>query len=652
MLSLNYIANDILNNNSEGFLYYNVLDNQVIKVLKEIVSHYLFNGEQILILSNSHIEYILEDSLFKDFGKRLINLNNNYNVKELVSHLLSNLQEQTGKTIISKVELIDRSIKKKYDLLIKINNIFNAPNNSGTSLIDKYIITEKRFSTTHPYHKYYRTFRIKKPFISYKYTDLKEACNKILSENICKSYIKYRRFIDNDIFKCLKEPIDYNLINDAIKIINDIINNKKIDYSLILSKYTEDFLDAFFENEIINNESILSLSNIVNLKYNYELLNRSVKKKWFNFFNKINEKKEEYNLKIYSNLSKEIYDEYISNYNTIIKLKDSIAFLKSVLKEDVFNEEVVSIIKNENPYDKLEFYKKLLETTYRNKESFNIINCISQIEEDILQYCYDDLEEKKDIEELIAIIPILKAYLDIEEEEVKNLDIINIYKDYDKIIDSIYDDNNKKSSLISKGINNIWDNKLRDASSILTENINYMSNEVLNKFFPCIVSNYTKENIEYLSYKKFSFDKIIIITEDNNNNDFEDLNKLGTNIICFKINNEKSNNIDNNEENISDINNRILSEVKFYLKNRNNTIDVSIKSDHIELIINNNKIFILLDTLSETNRAINDNIFLYKYYKEKNINMYRLWYRDWWINKSKELEKIESYINNLTIESK
>ena len=121
MLSLNYIANDILNNNSEGFLYYNVLDNEVIKVLKEIVSHYLFNGEQILILSNSHIEYILEDSLFKDFGKRLINLNNNYNVKELVSHLLSNLQEQTGKTIISKVELIDRSIKKKYDLLIKIN---------------------------------------------------------------------------------------------------------------------------------------------------------------------------------------------------------------------------------------------------------------------------------------------------------------------------------------------------------------------------------------------------------------------------------------------------------------------------------------------------------------------------------------------------
>ncbi|WP_317273994.1 MULTISPECIES: hypothetical protein, partial [Clostridium] len=377
---------------------YRVHKNDLLDVLRDVVSYYLFNEEQVLILSNKYKGLILEDNLIKELGKRIVDLDNNYNVKEIIKNLLSNLQERTGKTIISKVDLIDRNTNKKHNLLMKINRLFNNSNNDDICLINKYTLTKKRINENHPYQKYYRTYRIKKPFKNYTYNQLKEACNKILSSDLSTVYIKHRRFIDNEIFKCLKYPLDYELINGSISILNTIIDNKEIDYSLALSKYTEDFMEALLAGEIINTEYLVTLTNTVNLKYNNELLNKSAKKKWGIFFNKHNRRNDEHNAKIFSSLREDIYEEYIKNYNSISILKEKLSFLKCVMDEGKFDEEITDIIKNENVYEKLSFYKKIFETTYHNKDTFILINKISKIEEDILKYCYDDLEEKKEID--------------------------------------------------------------------------------------------------------------------------------------------------------------------------------------------------------------------------------------------------------------
>lgn len=611
----------------------------------------------MLVLSNSHKEYILEDDLFAHLGKRMINFDNNCNLKDLINYLLLNLDEQTGKTIISKTELIDRSIKKKHEQLMKIDRLFNTTNNYDIPLINKYIVTGKSLNNNDTFYKYYRTFRIKKPFNNYSYTELKEACNKILFSKLSSVYIKYRRFIDNNIFNCLKYPLDYDLLNDSIAIIDNIINNQEIQYNLSLSKYTGDFMDAFIANEIVNDKCIISLSNLVNLKHNYELLNNNTKKKWINIFNKLNKTKGEYNLKLFDNLNKEICQEYTNNYNSIISLKDKLSFLKSILNENKYNEEMTNIIKNENVYDILSFYKKIFKTTYNNKITIDLVSKISKIEEDILKYCYDDLEEKKEIDELVSIIPLLKSYLDIEEEEIKHLDLINLYKEYDSIIDSIYYDSYKRCNLISKAINNVWDNKLRDGSALLKENIHYLSNEAINRFFPCVISNYSKNNLEELIYKKFTFEKIIIIDEENfKDTDFEKLNKLCKNIVYINIDTNIETftpNINKDYRNyLNEVSVEILTEIENYLLIRYNNIEINIKETYIELEINDNKIFILLNTQYTNQEQINKDIFLNKYYKDNNINVYRLWNRDWWLNKTKELNKIEEYINKLTIEGK
>ncbi|MFU7514678.1 hypothetical protein [Clostridium sp. HCS.1] len=645
---MNYIANDILNKNDETLLCYKINEKELLEVIREIVSYYLFKDKQVLIITDSYEEYILANDSFKDLDKRLINLNNDFNLKALIKYLLLNLQDQTGKTIISKVELIYRSINKKYDSLKEISIFFNNCDND-IPLIDKYILTKRKLDSNNNYNKYYRTFRIKKPFQNYSYNELNEICNNILLSDISNQYIQHRRFIDNDISQYFKMPLDYSLINNSITSLKTIIDNKDIDYSLSVSTYTKDFIDEFISNKIVDEDYILSLTNTVNLKYNYKLLNNPINQKWFNIFHRFNRAKEKENLKIFSRIKNEIYEEYTNNYKSIKILKEKLSFLKLILKEDKYNEAIVSIIKNGNVYENLIFYKKILEVAYENRHAIDSISNLSSIEENILKYCYDDLEEKKYIKELISLLPLLKCYLDIEEEEFKNINIINLYKEYDSIINDIYEENSKKNTIISKAINKIWDNKLKDASSILKDNIDNISDDTLIRFFPCVISNFSNKKIEEFKSNKIYFDKVIVISKARDKLiDLNYLSNLSKSIILIDIDNNlkeieftKENNYLNKE------NNEILSEIKYFLLNKNMSIDIVIIDTYMELKINDYKIILLLNTTS-----LKKDVLLYKYYKDNNIYIYRLWYRDWWINKYKELDKINNYIKELTIINK
>ena len=660
LLSLNYISNTILNNSdSKKLLINNINEEDMLKVLNEITASYLFNKEQVLIISNIEKSKILNEKIFKSLEKRLIDFQDNYDLNDRIEKLLLDLDVQTGKTIISKIELINRDIKKKYEMLGQINNLFLNKNNNDISLMKKYEITESKISNFNSYYKYYKTFRVKKPLSKYSYSEVKESCEKILYLNLSSHYIKYRRFIDNNTFKCLRQPIDYNLINRAIVEISEIIKNKTISYNLIRSKYTSDFIDVFFLNETMNENNIISLSNIVNLKYNYNLLNTNKKSIWFNIFKRKKNLQQEDKLNLFSNSQKEIHDEYINNYNSICSLKDKLYFLREILNDSTYIETIRNIVRGEDIYDTLEFYLKIFEVAYKSKKNFEVINGISSINMDILNYCYEDLEEKKEINDLISSIPKLKLYLDIEEEEARYDNIIKIYNDYDKIIDNIFSDINKRNSLLYNAINNIWDNQLREGSSLLMENINYIPMESLNRFFPCVISNNSIDELQSLINKKFYFKKVIVLLEDYCSANKNIINRLGDNIIILSKNNSSDINdfkiIDttdlynsyqaNNYENI------LITEISDFLINRGLTKVANINGNTLEMfkINSKEKIAIIVSPYSENfnyNTLLRD-IYAYSYYREQNIKTYRLWYRDWWIDKHIELTKLEKYIKEI-----
>ncbi|WP_066893300.1 hypothetical protein [Clostridium nigeriense] len=654
LLSLNYIANMILNNTDDNLLITNIDDNSVLEIINEIASYYLIDKEQLMIFSDLLKFNLLNEELFKNLNIRLIDLQSSYNIKDRINKLLLDLDDKTGKTIISKVKLINRGILKRLDNLMKINSLFCKCKTDELSLLQKYIETESIKNYDISFDKSYKRFRIKKPLNNYIYDDLRNACNSILSSDTSLYYIKYRRFIDNDIFNCIKKPFNYDKLRDGINKLEEIILNDIDKYKLIHSKYTEDFFDEITNKNDINEEHIMTLANIINFKYNYILLNKNKKKRWFNFFCKYENLDEEHNLTLYSINQKEIYEEYIHNFNIIRDLKDKLLFLKEIIKEENYNEIINSIIREDNIKEYLSFNKKILNTAYNTEEIFKLIGELSNIEMDILDYCYNDLETKSDINLLISLIPTFKLYLEIEEEEAKYSDILNIYKNYDDIISSICDDITKRNSLILNSINNIWDNQLREGAPILKENINNIGDEALKKFFPCVISSYTGENIKKLINENFFFKRTIFII--NNPNDLlhlEDLNKISEKIIILStLDNDligfKKINLLNlsRRDKISTDYNLIYKDIEGYLINKFPSEKIYVNDDHIEMISRNQKIFIRISpvTIYEDNYEVIQDIFLYNNYKSNNIRFYRIWYRDWWIDKFKELNKLENFI--------
>ncbi|MBD7916648.1 hypothetical protein H9660_16090, partial [Clostridium sp. Sa3CUN1] len=490
-----------------------------------------FNKDQILIISDIYTNSLIEDDLFKSLDTRLINLQEDYSIKNRIDKVLDGLRDKTGKTNISKVELLNRSITKKLQLLNSINSMFYHYKNNDIPLTEKYV-NSRDINISSKYDSFYIRFRIKKPLNDYSYNEVVLACNTILNSDTCLNYIKYRRFTDNSMFNYLKYPLDYNVLKESLYKLNNLISNDVNNYKLIHSKYTEDFLEEFINNNITE-ENILSLANIINLKYNYNLLNSKKKKAWFNIFSKKKNSEEEYNLSLFSNYQKEIFNEYSSNFKIMMDLREKLSFLEEVLIDEIYNELLLDVlVRGDDLKERLAFYSKLLSTVYNTKGNFEFINKLSNLEILILNYCYNDLDKKNELNETVNLIPRFKLYLDIEEAELKHSNFIKLYKEYDEIIEDIYNEINMRNILIRSSVNNIWDNKVREEYPMLIENKSYINEKDLKEFFPCVISNYSKEKIEELFNSDFFFKKLILIFDNQKENLYLDkLSKISESII-------------------------------------------------------------------------------------------------------------------------
>ena len=63
---------------------------------------------------------------------------------------------------------------------------------------------------------------------------------------------------------------------------------------------------------------------------------------------------------------------------------------------------------------------------------------LNDIQSDILNYCYDKIDNKKDLGEIIQFIPNYFLYKEIEIDEIENEIEINNYESIDNKINNIY----------------------------------------------------------------------------------------------------------------------------------------------------------------------------------------------------------------------
>ncbi|MBU6135412.1 hypothetical protein [Clostridium tertium] len=674
-LSFDYIIESIIRylKDNKDLIINNCSEEYLINIFECILYKLLFNEKQVLILCDDYINKVIDTSVIKNLDKRAIYLKGSIDFESNLKERLLSLPEATGKTIISKVEVLSRSIDKKTTQLIDLIKFFTLSNNKSLSLIEKYKVTQRKLNKYDSLYEYYSIYRIRKPFEKYSYFEVDNCVNEIIKSDLIKKYIKYRRFIDNNKFKILKEPVNYEMLNLAIYKIDELNKDTNFKVPLNYSQYTEDFIETLSINQKMPNEDLKSLVNLVNLKYNYNLLTHQKKNRLLSIFTKRKDNaKYENNLNKYSSIEDDITKEYEDNLRNINSYIDKLNFLKNVLNDEEYKSFLAALIRGKDLKDDLLKYRKIFYISYEMRDVLNLLKHLSEIEIEILNYAYNNIEDKKYMEDIIISIPKLKLYLEIEEDEIRFSDTIDKYKDFGKLLNELNEDIRIRNSLISESINYIWDNKLREKLKIGKNNIDkvdFSDKEITKALFPCIISKLDNLQLKNVNDNNIKYDKVIYLGKITNLDDktLETLKDLSKSIIILCkdkvdtpmnlksyenidiLNIDKSITYDNSSENI------IINEIQKYLEGLGYTSEknVCIDNFNIELLIKDNNLNTIaaLEIDSET---ININssyklkdIYLNKVLKDKNIRLYRVWSRDWWINKSKELCKLEEFLQTL-----
>lgn len=674
-LSFDYIIESIIRylKDNKDLIINNCSEEYLINIFECILYKLLFNENQVLILCDDYINKVIDTSVIKNLDKRAIYLKGSIDFESNLKERLLSLPEATGKTIISKVEVLSRSIDKKTTQLIDLIKFFTLSNNKSLSLIEKYKVTQRKLNKYDSLYEYYSIYRIRKPFEKYSYFEVDNCVNEIIKSDLIKKYIKYRRFIDNNKFKILKEPVNYEMLNLAIYKIDELNKDTNFKVPLNYSQYTEDFIETLSINQKMPNEDLKSLVNLVNLKYNYNLLTHQKKNRLLSIFTKRKDNaKYENNLNKYSSIEDDITKEYEDNLRNINSYIDKLNFLKNVLNDEEYKSFLAALIRGKDLKDDLLKYRKIFYISYEMRDVLNLLKHLSEIEIEILNYAYNNIEDKKYMEDIIISIPKLKLYLEIEEDEIRFSDTIDKYKDFGKLLNELNEDIRIRNSLISESINYIWDNKLREKLKIGKNNIDkvdFSDKEITKALFPCIISKLDNLQLKNINDNNIKYDKVIYLGKITNLDDktLETLKDLSKSIIILCkdkvdtpmnlksyenidiLNIDKSITYDNSSENI------IINEIQKYLEGLGyiSEKNVCIDNFNIELLIKDNNLNTIaaLEIDSET---ININssyklkdIYLNKVLKDKNIKLYRVWSRDWWINKSKELCKLEEFLQTL-----
>lgn len=662
MYNSNYFIDIFLRNIDKKTLVCNYSDSELLSLIDAFLIENIFNKKRILIITNKDFD-IYKINILNKIKDRVLNLDISKDYIEISKSLdnrINNMKDATGKTKISKVNLLIRDIDKKVDLLNSIKNMFYSKKDNQLSLIDKYNITNKKITQQSPIYDYYKIFRIKRPLSDYSYNEIKIACENIIINSLYKDYIKYRRFIDNELFYNFKKNFDYELILESIENINLLLEKNETKLDLKISKYTKDFLDLFNIQDF-NESTLKDLANIVNLKYNYNLLKNKESSFLTKFFKKSKYNKDSLESKKFYSIEKNIHSEYLYNYNLIINRIKDISFLNKVLVKEAYKCIEDNVINGEDIKDSLIFYNKLLKKIYKMKNFYEFFYNKESIEEEILFYCYENLQDKTQIDKLVTNIPILRLNLEIEEDETKNSNLIGIYKDYDLIIKDIYNDVIKKDSLIITAIENILDNILREKAHIIKSNLykeSFDYNYVLNNIYTCVVKNIETFNFDYIKQTFNEFDKILILNNQNIGNylDIKEILSLSENIVVFNKTGKNKDifndfyylDILNMDRSNETTNNKLIKDILEFLKslgyNLNNNLYIDNLENQIMIITNSNKIIIKIDSSLGIN--IFKDIYYTKSLESDNLFIYRLWSRDFWISREKEFLRLRDFIKS------
>ena len=600
--------------------------------LNDLIEACLENKNIAIIISNYEIEdvliylknYILNNITTEELKKRVNAVSINHTI-DMVK--------------IKKFNILNREISNNKKKIMEIFLSFIKKDNEGKSLNDLYSITKKSLEFKDKEFKYFCVLNKFKLFTDNNKEAIIENIQKLFEGEYINLFIKYKKFNGNKKFNIInKELTNEDIVKVKLKMSGILNNTFAFIPPIYYNKYTSDFERENIYYKNYNENQLLEVVKRINYKHNKKMLDKITDIKWYKLNDILNHKRilnenKEINNE-YLRQQEIIYKQYIENIENLALFSNSFGFIKKVFKNEVLDEINNRITNEEDLYNYMSYLKETLSSYEEYLVVASKIEMLNDIQSDILNYCYDKIDNKKDLGEIIQFIPNYFLYKEIEIDEIENEIEINNYESIDNKINNIY--------LALSSYKNIALQVLQEYSNKTTNDfIKENSIDIFSLNYKEIVDNkYKKENYKFLS----KLYPITVIYED----EFKDNKKViekNFDIVIKSSDFFIYNGIDQYKSEVL-CNERLDKKITTLLSNlgyrifeneNNNSVlyvlgckcQGSIKT----LYINNGESFSINNLIELLNLI------------DKNGKIIYIWYRNWWLNKAEEIDSLQKQLN-------
>ena len=600
--------------------------------LNDLIEACLENKNIAIIISNNEIEDVL--IYLKNY------ILNNITIEELKKRVNAvSINHTIDMVKIKKFNILNREISNNKKKIMEIFLSFIKKDNEGKSLNDLYSITKKSLDFKDKEFKYFCILNKFKLFTDNNKEAIIENIQKLFEGEYINLFIKYKKFNGNKKFNIInKELTNEDIVKVKLKMSGILNNTFAFIPPIYYNKYTSDFEKENIYYKNYNENQLLEVVKRINYKHNKKMLDKITDIKWYKLNDILNHKRilnenKEINNE-YLRQQEIIYKQYIENIENLALFSNSFGFIKKVFKNEVLDEINNRITNEEDLYNYISYLKETLSSYEEYLVVASKIEMLNDIQSDILNYCYDKIDNKKDLGEIIQFIPNYFLYKEIEIDEIENEIEINNYESIDNKINNIY--------LALSSYKNIALQVLQEYSNKTTNDfIKENSIDIFSLNYKEIVDNkYKKENYKFLS----KLYPITVIYED----EFKDNKKViekNFDIVIKSSDFFIYNGIDQYKSEVL-CNERLDKKITTLLSNlgyrifeneNNNSVlyvlgckcQGSIKT----LYINNGESFSINNLIELLNLI------------DKNGKIIYIWYRNWWLNKAEEIDSLQKQLN-------
>lgn len=600
--------------------------------LNDLIEACLENKNIAIIISNYEIEdvliylknYILNNITTEELKKRVNAVSINHTI-DMVK--------------IKKFNILNREISNNKKKIMEIFLSFIKKDNEGKSLNDLYSITKKSLDFKDKEFKYFCILNKFKLFTDNNKEAIIENIQKLFEGEYINLFIKYKKFNGNKKFNIInKELTNEDIVKVKLKMSGILNNTFAFIPPIYYNKYTSDFEREKIYYKNYNENQLLEVVKRINYKHNKKMLDKITDIKWYKLNDILNHKRilnenKEINNE-YLRQQEIIHKQYIENIENLALFSNSFGFIKKVFKNEVLDEINNRITNEDDLYNYISYLKETLSSYEEYLVVASKIEMLNDIQSDILNYCYDKIDNKKDLGEIIQFIPNYFLYKEIEIDEIENEIEINNYESIDNKINNIY--------LALSSYKNIALQVLQEYSNKTTNDfIKENSIDIFSLNYKEIVDNkYKKENYKFLS-KLYPI--TVIYEEEFKDNkkviekNFDIVIKSSDFFIYNGIDQYKSEVLCN--ERLDKKITTLLSNLGYRIfdnENNNSVLYVlgckcqgSIKT----LYINNGESFSINNLIELLNLI------------DKNGKIIYIWYRNWWLNKAEEIDSLQKQLN-------